>query len=194
MFVLALVLGGCSGGPDPFDAPEVDPAAAAADAMKLYDLDKDGQLSADELKACPAILSKLTAYDADANGSISREEVERRLAALFQHGTGGTQLNCLVTYKGRPLAGAEVVLAPEPYLGSGVQIAHGKTNGSGAAQMGIPAEYLPSHLRRLKAVHYGAYKIRITHPTITIPEKYNSKTELGYETEIGNPFLRLELQ
>lgn len=184
---------GCSRGPRKFEAPDVAPSAAAAEAITLYDLNRDGVLSSDELKHCPAIQAKLRVYDADGNGAVSRQEVEARLADLFKHGTGGTQLNVLVTLAGRPLADADVLLEPEPYLGGGVQPAKGKTNGSGAAQMGISPDYLPSHLQRLKAVHYGTYKVRVTHASTLIPEKYNVKTEIGYETEVGNPFLRVDL-
>jgi hypothetical protein len=178
---------GCSGSPDAFEAPTVDVASAAERAMELYDTDKDGALNEPELAKCPGLLSKRAGYDADGDGSLQQSEIEAGLGKLFKHGTGGTQLNCLVLYKGRPLAGAEVVLEPEPYLGDEVQTARGTTNGSGATQLGIPAEYLPSHLQRLKAVHYGTFKVRITHPTIAIPAKYNTETELGYETEPGNP-------
>jgi hypothetical protein len=185
---------GCGGAPDAFEAPVVATAAAAAEAIELYVRDRSGALSREELRHCPGILTKLTAYDANVDGAVSQREIESRLGELFEHGAGGTQLNILVTFQGRPLAGADIVLEPEPYLGDGVQPATGKTNGSGAAQMGIPAAYLPSHLQRLKAVHYGTYKVRVTHASTLIPEKYNVKTEIGYETEVGNPFLRVELE
>jgi hypothetical protein len=187
--IVLLMLGllGCSGSPSAFEAPGVDVASAAERAMELYDADKDGTLNEPELAKCPGLLLKRAGYAADGDSALQQAEIEAGLGKLFKHGTGGTQLNCLVLYKGRPLAGAEVVLDPEPYLGEEVQTAKGTTNGSGATQLGIPSEYLPSHLERLKAVHYGTFKVRITHPTIAIPAKYNTETELGYETEPGNP-------
>jgi hypothetical protein len=45
----------------------------------------------------------------------------------------------------------------------------------------------------LKALHYGTFKVRITHPTITLPARYNTATELGYETESGNPNVQFML-
>jgi hypothetical protein len=43
-------------------------------------------------------------------------------------------------------------------------------------------------------VHYGTFKVRITHPSIQIPAKYNTETELGYETEVGNPYANFDLK
>jgi hypothetical protein len=192
---LVLILGalGCSQGKERFKAPKVDAATSATAAIELYDADGNGKLDEKELIKCPGILGKLAAYDKNGDGSVDRAEIESQLAELLKHGTGGTQLSCLVTYKRKPLVGAEVVLEPEPYLGEEIQTARGRTNGSGSAPLTIPPEFLPSHLQRMKAVHYGTFKVRITHPEISIPEKYNTATELGYQTEIGNPTVRFEL-
>jgi len=191
--LLALImLAGCSGGPDRFEAPSVDAESAATKAIELYDVNSDGTLSQEELAKCPGILSKLAAYDRNGNGSVEQEEIAKQLSRLLNR-TGGTQLNALVLYKGKPLAGATVRLEPEPYLGEEIQAAEGLTDGSGLAELAIPFEYVPEHLRRLKTVHYGTFKVRITHPTVAIPAKYNSETELGYETEPGNPSVTFQL-
>lgn len=191
--VLIVAAGGCSRSLERFKAPKVDAASSASAAVELYDADGDGKLSKQELAKCPGILGKLAAYDKNGDGSVDQAEIKDQLAQLLKHGTGGTQLTCLVTYKRKPLIGAEVVLEPEPYLGNDIQAARGTTNGSGSAQLTIPPEHLPSHLQRMKAVHYGTFKVRITHPSTSIPEKYNTATELGYETEIGNPTVRFDL-
>ena len=193
LMAIVVVLIGCSRGPARFAAPEVDPQAAAVEAIELYDVNGDAALSKEELRRCPGILSKLAAYDQDGGESLDEQEIVKRLSALFKNGTGGTKLNCLITYKGKPLSGATVMLEPEPYLGDGVQTATGTTDGAGAAQLGIPPEFVPEHLRKMKAVHYGTFKVRVTHPTISIPAKYNAETELGYETEPGNPFVQYAL-
>jgi hypothetical protein len=192
--LLLLAMSGCSRGPSRFEAPEVDPSTAAAEAMELYDVNGDGALDDTELKKCPGLLLKKANYDKDTSGALSQAEIEGEMAQLFGHGTGGTQLRCFLTYQGRPLAGANVVMEPEPYLGEAVRAASATTDGAGTAQMAIPAEYLPSHLQRVKAVHYGTFKFRITHPTIAIPPKYNTETELGYETEINNPLVKFDLK
>jgi hypothetical protein len=194
VWFVILALCGCSRTPDRFDAPSVDPPSAAVQAMELYDSNEDGALDNDELKKCPGLLLKKERYNADGNGSLSQSEIEEGINKLFGRGTGGTQLRCTVLYKGSPLAGAKVVMEPEPYIGEAVQTATGTTDGAGTTQLAIPAEFLPSHLHRVKAVHYGTFKVRITHPQIAIPPKYNSETELGYETEVNNPLVRFDLK
>lgn len=161
--------------------------------MELYDANGDGILDKEELRQCPAVLAKLPMWDLDGNDSVDQQEIEKHVAAIFKNGTGGTKLNCLITYKGKPLGGATVTLEPEAFLGGNVQTATGVTDGAGTAQLGIPPEFVPEQLRRMKSVHYGVFKVRVTHPTISIPEKYNVKTELGYETEPGIPFVRYAL-
>jgi hypothetical protein len=184
---------GCSGGPDRFDAPSVDTDAAAAQAMELYDENKDGKLDKEELVKVPGILVRMQAYDANADGAVDRDEIAKHLGRLLNR-TGGTQLSALVTHKGRPLSGATVTLEPESYLGEQIQQAQGVTDGSGVAELAIPPEYAPEHLRRLKTVHYGTFKVRITHPSAALPAKYNSATELGYETEPGKPTIAFALE
>src|SRR5690606_22496088 len=61
------VLMGCSRGPSRFEAPDVEPQAAAEEAIKLYDANSDGTLTNGELVKCPAVLSKLAVYDQDGN-------------------------------------------------------------------------------------------------------------------------------
>ena len=52
----------------------------------------------------------------------------------------------------------------------------------------------PPPRKGLIGIHYGTYKIVITHPSVQIPAKYNSQTTLGYETQRGNPDFRVELK
>ena len=60
--------------------------------------------------------------------------------------------------------------------------------------MSVPAEDLPENLRLVALVHVGTFKVRITHPTIKLPARYNTDTELGYESEVGNPFADFALK
>ncbi|HEX6960651.1 MAG TPA: hypothetical protein VF175_02200 [Lacipirellula sp.] len=161
--------------------------------MQLYDANGDGSLSKEELVKAPGILARLEAYDANTNEAVEPEELQRHLERLLNR-TGGTQLNIIVLHKGRPLRGATVVMEPEPYLGDQIQKAEAVTDGAGVAEMAIPPEYAPEHLRRLKTVHYGTFKVRITHPSVQLPAKYNTETELGYETEPGKPSVTFSLQ
>jgi hypothetical protein len=185
---------GCSGGPSRVEPPDVDPEAAAAEALELYDTDNNGTLNETELAGCPGMLAARGAYDADTSGEITAEEIAERLEALHKYGVGLTRLQCEVRLNGRPLAGAEVEFEPEAYLGDEMLPAYGTTNDRGLAQMAIPAESLPSEQQRLKAIQYGTYKVRITHPQTALPARYNAETTLGYETRAGDPFASFSLR
>ncbi len=194
LFCVATALAGCSSGPARVPAPSVDVEDAAAGAMELYDADDDGSLSKDELIKCPGMLSKIELYDADASGTIAEPEIVTRLGALLKDRVGLTKLRCKLTYGGRELPDAQVALEPEPYLGAEVKAAQGTTNAYGSASLSIASEFLPETMASVRAVHYGTFKVRITHPTISLPAKYNTETELGYETEPGNPTVKFDLK
>lgn len=191
--LLILIFAGCSRTPGRFEAPDVNTESAAVQAIELYDSNGDKALDKKELAKCPGILSKIDLYDQNTNGGVEQSEIAQRLSDLLKYGTGGTGLTAQVSLNGSPLRGAIVVLEPEPFLGDEVQTAQGITDGAGWATLGIPPEYVPERLRHLKSVHYGTFKVRVTHPTIAIPAKYNTETQLGYETEPGNPYVRFAL-
>ena len=143
---------------------------------------------------CPAILAEIKAYDMDANGSVSRDEIATRIQSLLKHGVGLTRLNCDVNLNGRGLSDATIEFVPETYLGEEIKAAQGVTNERGVAQMAIPAEQLPEDQRDLKAIHYGTYKVRITHPKVKLPARYNTETTLGYESRPGDPYATFTLK
>lgn len=190
--ILVSIVGGCYNGPQRVKAPKVNVSAAARQAIELYDTNHDGKLSPEELANCPGILISIDAYDANHDKFVDEQEIQNRLSHLV-NGTGGTQLGCNVYYQGKPLAGAKVVFEPEPYLGTEIQSAEGETNSYGLAVLGIPSDKVPAALKNAKIVQYGTYKVRITHPTIKIPAKYNTESTLGYETIIGQPSVSFTL-
>lgn len=185
---------GCNRGPAPIHVPNVDPAAASRQAMEMYDTNHDGQLSPAELAACPGILGHIALYDTDKNGSVSGQEIEDRIAQLRASRTGITSLRVSVNMNGKPLKGAKIKLVPEKYLGDEVKTAWGTTNERGSATMDIKDEDVTSAEQGLIGVHYGTYKIEVTHPSVSIPAKYNTQTTLGYETEQGNPICVVNLR
>jgi hypothetical protein len=191
---LTILVAGCSGGQDRIKPPRIDPASAATQAMELYDTNHDGKLSQEELAKCPGVLVSLERYDLNHDKQIDQEEFSTRLKNLLKNGTGATQLACIVSYQGKPLAGAKVVLEPEPYLGTDIQPAEGVTSNAGIANVGMPAEKAPAALKSMKLIQYGTFKVRITHPSISIPAKYNTETTLGYETIPGEPSVSFVLK
>jgi hypothetical protein len=191
---MAMLAGGCSGGPERIKPPRIDPSSAAGQAMELYDKDHDGKLNQAELGACPGVLVSLDRYDTNRDKMIDQEEFSTRLAQLLKNRTGATQLACNVSYQGKPLVGATVVLEPEAYLGNDIQPAEGITTNAGIADVGMPPEKAPAALQAMKLIQYGTFKVRITHPTINVPAKYNTETTLGYETIPGEPTVNFVLK
>jgi hypothetical protein len=192
---ILLVTAGCSQGPARIAAPNVDPESAADSAIELYDTDHDGSLKKAELAACPAVLAYLSLYDQNSDGLVSRDEFAARLNELYGKRVGLSHVDCQITFQGRPLQDAIVVFEPEPYLGDEIPAANAITGANGSAPMAVAAEYLPENLRarNRQLMKVGTYKVRITHPKIALPAKYNTNTTLGYETQLGNPFARFEL-
>lgn len=133
-------------------------------------------------------------YDKDGNGAVSQEEIEEQLKQLISSRVGVTTLRIEVRMNGRPLPGAQVKIVPESYLGDDVKVAWGTTNPRGTATMDIRDEDSPASEQGLLGVHYGTYKVEVTHPEVSIPEKYNTKTTLGYETEKGNPSFVVDIK
>lgn len=167
---------GCGG----IDLDVVDPVVASTGAIEQYDKDGDGLLDKTELKACPALLTKFNAYDESGDEKLSAEELGAHIKEMYEQGAGMTQISCTVTMDGTPLSGATVKFVPEAFLGSAIKPAEGVTNSSGGAAIGIAPEELPKELRRHTLMRVGMYRVEITHPTKTIPARYNTETELGF--------------
>jgi hypothetical protein len=192
--VLSVTLvSGCSSGQERVKPPRIDRRSAASQAIELYDTNHDGKLSKEELAKCPGVLISFDGYDTNHDKFIDQEEILDHLTHLLRNGTGATQLACNVSYQGKPLAGAKIVFEPEPYLGTDIQPAEGATNSYGAAELGMPPDKAPAALKNMKLIQYGTFKVRITHPTIGIPAKYNTETTLGYETIPGQPVVSFAL-
>ncbi len=192
--LVVLLTVGCSSAPERVKPPRIDVKSAANQAMEMYDANHDGKLSVDELAKCPGVLISLDRYDLNHDKEIDLEEFTQHLTNLLRDHAGATQLGVGVTYQGSPLADATVVMEPEPYLGSDIQPAEGVTTGFGKADVGIPPSKAPAALKSMKLIQYGTFKVRITHPKINLPAKYNSQTTLGYETIPGQPFVNFALK
>ncbi len=193
LIVLLIFFASCNGRAARIKPPRISPTSAAAGAIAKYDTNQDRVLSTGELEACPGMRIALNTYDRDGNGAISEPEIVERLRELTQFKTALTPLRVLVLLNGKPLEGAEVKLVPEEYLGSEVKVALGVTNQGGSASLRISDDDLPERQKQYHGIHYGTYRVQITHPTIAIADKYNSKTTLGYETIVGDPMFTIEL-
>jgi hypothetical protein len=179
--IYSLLICGC-GGLSTVKPPNVNADQAATAAIKAYDENGDGRLSADELKKLPAI--SLATADKDRDGQVSAAEIADRIRLWSEGETGIMSFYCTVTLDGGPLEGAEVKLDPEPFLGDAVKPAGGITRIDGAI-LKIDPELLPADQRTLRGVQPGLYKVRITHKSTTIPPRYNTATTLGQEIVPG---------
>lgn len=176
LLLLSLPGGGCS---RTIETPRIDVKESAARAMAAYDTNGDGVLDAKELKQCPGLESCARRLHRDSKDvRLSRDEVEQVLAAYVESQTGLMAVMCKVTLNDEPLAGAEVVLEPEAFMGDGLKPARGTTDEQGKARMQIEGAPAPG-------CHLGIYRVRISKADAggreTLPARYNRQTQLGIE-------------
>jgi hypothetical protein len=178
---LMLAMAGCSGGPAVPKAPKLDAAAAAAQAMTLYDSDGDGFIAAAELAKSPALESALAQVDANRDQKLSADEIAGRIRSWSARGTAIKEFKCRVLMNGRPLTGAEVVFQPDPFLGDEFRSGRGQTDGQGVASISMPSDQLPDP--SLTGMWLGFYTVRITaaNGKPAIPARFNTSSELGQE-------------
>jgi hypothetical protein len=179
--VVAVFTCGC-GGLSTVAPPDVNADEAAAAAIEAYDDDEDGSLSEAELEDLPALT--IATADKDGDSKVSADEIEERIRLWSDGETGLMTFYCNVTLDGRTLEGAEVKLEPEPFLGDAVKPASGVMRSDGAI-LKIDPELLPADQRTMRGVQPGLYKVRITHPSVKIPPRYNTETTLGQEIVPG---------
>lgn len=190
--LLALGCGGVASIP----LPQVSPTKAAAAAIEQYDEDGDGALSAAEIESCPGLQAAAALYDQDSDERVTSEEIESRIRGWMEAKIAIVSLTCKLTLNGRPLAGAEVKLVPEDYLGGGVTPAIGKTSRRGTAVVSIPESVLPASAKSFRGVNYGTYRVEVTHPDAEIPEAYQGQSILGIEVapDCGAPYATFDLK
>lgn len=182
VFLGTLVVG-CSSQPARVRPVDIDPSDASSAAIEMYDKDGDGSLAAAEIDAVPGIKKHLGKYDANSDGQVSRDEIQNRLQSMIDEKTALLGATFVIHLDGQPLEGATVELVPEGYLGENVKPAEGMTGPTGLTRLSHADEFLPktANGRPLAGVFAGTYKLQITHPSRSIPTKYNTATTIGEE-------------
>jgi hypothetical protein len=158
-------------------APMINASSAGAAAIAMFDANKDGKLSGDELDKCPGLKAASAQLDPSGQG-ITADQITARINVWHDNRIGRLNVSCTVLHDGEPLEGAEVKFVPEKFLGPKMKVATGKTDQSGVASLSIPTsgqQYDPP------GVPQGFYRVEITKPGLDIPAKYNTRTVLGYE-------------
>lgn len=177
---------GCNSAPSRVTAPGVS-GSAARDAMTQYDKNSDGALDDSELEAVPGIARAKSRFDKNSDGKVSADEISARIGEWANSKVGLTQYSLTFMLDGRPLEGAAIKFVPEAFLGSDIKGGTGTTDASGRANIVIAQEDLRPDEKGLQGMRLGVYKIEVTHPSIQLPAKYNTATELGVEIAHDDP-------
>lgn len=185
--MLSLSAVGCGNQPVPPAAPLMNAAAAALQAMSMYDHNNDGVLGQEELKLSPALSTTAGTIDQDENGKLSQDEIQRHLSNLFNTNTILVDAMTEISLNNRPLAGATITLEPEPFLGNAFSTVTAVTDRAGMAGF---TGHDPTH----PGVYLGLYTVRVSkieNGRELIPEKYNRASELGLEVTAGQSNLAI---
>lgn len=118
-------------------------------------------------------------YDTDGDKSVSKQEVADRLQKILDENNGLLMLHAIVTMDRKPLAGAKVMFVPDPFLEGAISPASCVTDESGSGIPAISEADFPSSHRYARALQPGVYRVEITHDSVQIPARYNTKTGLG---------------
>lgn len=186
LFAMCAVCASCARGPSRVYPPAIDAAAAGAEAIKLYDTNKDRKISGDELDKCPALKSAMNRLDTAQTGAITAEQITDRIKRWQETKLGRTGVTAMVLRGGVPLEGATVRLVPEAFLGQNMKVAQGVTNMHGAASLSIETKGADDP----PGVPPGFYRVEITKDGVNIPAKYNAETILGVEIALDSPVVR----
>lgn len=166
--------------PVPIKAPPINAKTAAKKAMEMYDADKDGKLSSEELDKCPGLKAAVDEIDPNSSGEITAEMIAQRIESWQKSKLARMWLTCKVTHNGEPLEKVTVRFVPKKFLGLDEKkwTATGKTDKNGIAAPTIPTSGKPTDPQ---GVGPGFYRVEITTTEDVIPAKYNTKTVLGQE-------------
>ena len=181
-----LVVAGCSGSPGRVATPTIDADDVTQAALEFYDKNSDGQLDPQELRQCPALIDAMSVYDANKDGTLTGDEMIAGVNSWAARGIGAMALSFTVRLDGRPLEGAQIALTPVAFLADYVAPATGSSDATGSGTLRISEEDRPPNVpANLPVIQPGLYSVQITHPTVSVPARYNTATTLGLEAGIA---------
>jgi hypothetical protein len=164
-----LVVVGCTGRPSRISPPKVKPAQAAADAMAMYDTNKDGKISGDEFAQCTSL--KAIAQ----NGEVTQDRIAAVVAGWQQSRIGRLSISVCLRHNNSPLGNATVKLVPEKFMGTDILTITAKTDAAnGAIALSVPTK----GPEEPQGVSPGFYRLEVTKDGDNIPAKYNTETTL----------------
>jgi hypothetical protein len=175
------VLVGCSSQLPRVHPPQFNAAEAAKQAVSRYDQDGDGVLTKPEAMACPGIVGDWMTYDLDRDDKLTQAELQSRFQQWIDDDTGMMNMRAEVTWNGQHLEGATVKLIPLPFLGDNFHSASGTTDRYGYAFLSVDKRELPPGQQGIFGMQVGLYRVEITHPSVELPARYHSASELGVD-------------
>lgn len=172
------MIGGCSGGPARVAAPDWDPAGIAESIVADLDKNSDGAVDAEELKEAPGLAAGARFVDADNDGKLTAEEIETRFDKYVALKIGLRGKTFRITYKGRPVANAEVRFIPEDFLMGTIEPATGTTDDNGVVS--------PIAEGKDRGMRVGYYRVQIVSGGATIPDAYRTEASpLGADVSLS---------
>ncbi|MGA2059509.1 MAG: hypothetical protein ABSG67_03430 [Thermoguttaceae bacterium] len=186
IIVALLFLSGCSQGVKSY-APDVDPDAAGKAAVRQYDSNGDGKISGPELDKAASLKFNLANIDSDNDLALTADEIANRIRCwqTTKMLSTRTPIHCRIYHNRQPVAGAEIKLVPEKFLGDKMKIVKGITGPNGVAVL-MTEDAEPDDP---PGVGPGFYRVEITKTGENIPAKYNTNTILGLDTAIDIPVI-----
>ncbi|MEQ8211190.1 MAG: hypothetical protein RH917_15290 [Lacipirellulaceae bacterium] len=173
-----LLLLGCEA---KLDRPDFDPQWSSSKALEQCDANSDGQIDPSEAAAAPGLLMAFDQWDTNGDKLISGDEFGERIAKYKASAGSVASAGFTVTYKKKPLPGAEVILDPEPFMGEGFAPAKGTTDRRGYVSLNRPDMGDGGY----PGVYLGLYRVRISKQEggkELLAEKYNTASELGFDS------------
>lgn len=175
---------GC-GGPAAVKSPPLDIAGAARQAITDYDTNGDGALDPEDFAENPFVGWAIVEVDSDRDNKITEKELAARMRSWRRgKGVSAQQLRAHVTFRGAPLPGVVVTLAPLPMMGDGFVAATGETDAEGFTALAIPAENRPEGSEDLEIMWGGFYRVSVSpgaNKRARIPQAWQDGTVDGVE-------------
>ena len=171
---LALTAIGCSG--SDLSKPMIEPEAMAQAALAALDKNSDGAIDAAEAAAAPGLLEGLPRADSDGDGRLSAGELQARFQSWADSPLYVANAECVFTQRKRPIADAEVIFEPEPFLAEYLEPIKCRTDAMGSCR--------PQLSRELPGMSFGYYRVKVSKTAggrESIAPQFNSKTVLGVE-------------
>jgi len=166
--VSLMVIVGCDGRPGRIHPPKINPATAAAEAMKQYDTNQDGKIDKEELTKCSFFNSLAK------DGVVTSDAIVAELTKWKDLNLGRVKWDANITHNKKPVTKATVKLVPEKFLGANMIAAEGVTDDFGGVTLSVPRKSVDDP----RGVQLGFYRLEVTKDGESIPAKYNTESTL----------------